>query len=643
MSKIFFHNDLDGRCAGAIAYRALKDRVKESTIELIELDYKDRIEVEKIGLGEPVVIVDFSFKPEVMKRVLQKTTAITWIDHHKTAFEYNYYRELKGLRDKAFSGCELAWKYFVPDTQIPRAVELIGDRDKWCCSANTRFVVNGRVERFKDVVDKKQTDCVESIDLKTLKIEKKPIQQHFINGSTKDWIFLRWDTRRKDKGGSGYFTPEHELLVNGKMKKVKNIRIGDKIDRIDWVVTYMGKQVLLGTLLGDSSIRRNIKSKHPFIIFTQGKQQLEYLKWKTLPFSNIGLHKYYQKSNNVWQYSTRQCIVFDWFFENKPCSNNFSVKWFEEMDALAWAIWYMDDGYLYKNGAIDITCNRLGKENANVAIKILEEKTSIKGTIQKGKDSKNFKGIKIYFDKVNGEKFLNWIKKYLFIKIPDNIKIIVSPLLNGLERYLYKKSTPIVQRESKIDSNCRTKRFAIGIKDNHNFALLGGVISGNSWLFGKHTANFNMGLKLYSHHPRSAIWDELFPFSFIPFLTGYAGNDPYQKIQKIEKEGELCVKFRNSFCEDYCNSYGFETVFEGYKCFALGIYMFGSEAFGDRMKTHDICLSFEYLGDKWIVGLYSENKDIDVGKIAQKYGGGGHAGASGLECKELPFKKKENK
>ncbi len=48
MSKIFFHNDLDGRCAGAIAYRALKHQDKDSKIELIEVDYKDEIKVKEI-------------------------------------------------------------------------------------------------------------------------------------------------------------------------------------------------------------------------------------------------------------------------------------------------------------------------------------------------------------------------------------------------------------------------------------------------------------------------------------------------------------------------------------------------------------------------------------------------------------------
>ncbi len=279
--KIFFHNDLDGKAAGAIAYRASKDLDKSSKIELIEVDYKNEIKIKEINLCEKIIIVDFSFKPEIMEKVLLLTNNVIWIDHHGTAFEYKYSLTLSGIRDKEFSGCELAWKYFYGGKVMPRAVELIGDRDKW------------------------------------------------------------------------------------------------------------------------------------------------------------------------------------------------------------------------------------------------------------------------------------------------------------------------------------------------------------AWKFKEDTAYFNVGLKLYDHQPQDSIWDRLFglPTRLI-------------EVPNIIKKGELCLKFRDNFCEDYCKSYGFKTEFEGYKCFALGLYMFGSEAFGDRMKKYDICLSFAYLGDSWTVGLYSDGKGIDVGKIAQKYGGGGHKGASGLICKELPFKKK---
>ena len=132
--KIFHHNDADGRCAAAIAIRyAMTGTVSFKDTELIEMDYKDSVDIERIKPKEDIIIVDFSFKPEIMNKVLEKTDNIFWLDHHETAFKYEplYSKSILGLRSEAFSGCELAWQYFCGDKQMPRSVELIGDYDKW--------------------------------------------------------------------------------------------------------------------------------------------------------------------------------------------------------------------------------------------------------------------------------------------------------------------------------------------------------------------------------------------------------------------------------------------------------------------------------------------------------------------------------
>ena len=107
-------------------------------------------------------------------------------------------------------------------------------------------------------------------------------------------------------------------------------------------------------------------------------------------------------------------------------------------------------------------------------------------------------------------------------------------------------------------------------------------------------------------------------------------------ISKYLEQGRICIKYRDNVCSDYVKSYGFECEFENYKCFALGLYMFGSEAFGELMNKYDICISFEFTGKKWIISLYS--KTVDVSLIAKMYGGGGHTGASGFVYKGVnPF------
>jgi oligoribonuclease NrnB/cAMP/cGMP phosphodiesterase (DHH superfamily) len=123
----YHHNDLDGRCAGAIVLK------KYPECRMREVNYdKTPAFASEITMHECVYIVDFSFKPRIMDDLLLLTTNITWIDHHKTAKEYGY--KLAGLRDfsePGLSGCELTWKHLFPEEPMPEAVRLLGDYDTW--------------------------------------------------------------------------------------------------------------------------------------------------------------------------------------------------------------------------------------------------------------------------------------------------------------------------------------------------------------------------------------------------------------------------------------------------------------------------------------------------------------------------------
>lgn len=130
---IIHHNDPDGRTSAAIAYRSIKPELR-SGVRFAEMDYNMPTPLDQIGKDEEVIIVDFSFKPPEMKKVLEKTKKVTWVDHHETAASYDYGSELKGLRrfvPKGPAACELTWQYFFPDKPIPIAVQFIGDYDSW--------------------------------------------------------------------------------------------------------------------------------------------------------------------------------------------------------------------------------------------------------------------------------------------------------------------------------------------------------------------------------------------------------------------------------------------------------------------------------------------------------------------------------
>jgi nanoRNase/pAp phosphatase (c-di-AMP/oligoRNAs hydrolase) len=53
---------------------------------------------------------------------------------------------------------------------------------------------------------------------------------------------------------------------------------------------------------------------------------------------------------------------------------------------------------------------------------------------------------------------------------------------------------------------------------------------------------------------------------------------------------------------------------------------------------YDIMVTFCRLPSQtWTVSMYTTKKNINVGKLAKKFGGGGHTKAAGFQCKDLPF------
>ena len=93
--------------------------------------------------------------------------------------------------------------------------------------------------------------------------------------------------------------------------------------------------------------------------------------------------------------------------------------------------------------------------------------------------------------------------------------------------------------------------------------------------------------------------------------------------------------YRDNYCANLRKAFGFEcrllSPFGKYeKCYALNAYQFGSQQFGELMKTYDILVAFIYDGEKTTVSLYTEKPDVDVSAIAKEFGGGGHKGAAGF-------------
>ena len=136
--------------------------------------------------------------------------------------------------------------------------------------------------------------------------------------------------------------------------------------------------------------------------------------------------------------------------------------------------------------------------------------------------------------------------------------------------------------------------------------------------------NFHEGMKIEYNHPESPLWIKLF--------DGDRGDD----VKRICANGVCCINYRDIYYQDMLADFGYEAKFNGNTAFVANLYGFGSPPFGDIIDKYDFIISYIYNGKTYSVSLYS--KKIDVSIIAKKYGGGGHKGASGFSCEELPFK-----
>ena len=174
------------------------------------------------------------------------------------------------------------------------------------------------------------------------------------------------------------------------------------------------------------------------------------------------------------------------------------------------------------------------------------------------------------------------------------------------------------------------KPFDISMtKDAPMFTKL--IADWDVWKFdyGDDTRKFITAFNSYDFHPESKEWDKF-------FYTGFC-NDPTFETELLE-EGAAMIKYRDGWAKSYLECFGFETEFEGLRCFAVNLGNCNSEYFKSLPECkYDAFMPFAFNGEKWTVSMYSTTHDIS--DICKKHGGGGHAKAAGFTCVELPFKK----
>lgn len=144
-----------------------------------------------------------------------------------------------------------------------------------------------------------------------------------------------------------------------------------------------------------------------------------------------------------------------------------------------------------------------------------------------------------------------------------------------------------------------------------------------------HVLAFQYGMRAFEDTSpnNTALWDNI-------LFSDYVGGVVRKGIILLEYEKQQNAKF--------CRAYAFETELNGLKAICANKGFTNSSLFYTFYKSedHKLMITFTRLkrpAGKWTVSLYSTHDDVDCGEIAKSFGGGGHKGAAGFQCIDLPF------
>lgn len=102
--------------------------------------------------GRDVLLVDFSYKKDVLEEMLETAASITILDHHISAeddlSELLSSGKIKGQFDMNRSGAMLAWQWFNPGRQPPELIAHIQDRDLWLFELDGSREINSALSSY---------------------------------------------------------------------------------------------------------------------------------------------------------------------------------------------------------------------------------------------------------------------------------------------------------------------------------------------------------------------------------------------------------------------------------------------------------------------------------------------------------------
>ena len=150
---------------------------------------------------------------------------------------------------------------------------------------------------------------------------------------------------------------------------------------------------------------------------------------------------------------------------------------------------------------------------------------------------------------------------------------------------------------------------------------------------------FQYGFKAHSKDPKDSMefWKDW-------ILGSFNMNEREQQdyVQLIAESGKLIKSYVEDRFRLEISSRSYKINWEGYKCLVINSdpYIANFMSRGKEFEDCDIAINYANIrGESWTVSLRTLRDDIDLSKLAKKYGGNGHVKSSGFNWKSpgLPW------
>lgn len=142
-----------------------------------------------------------------------------------------------------------------------------------------------------------------------------------------------------------------------------------------------------------------------------------------------------------------------------------------------------------------------------------------------------------------------------------------------------------------------------------------------------------MGLRSVENEPDNHLW---------PVLLGKEGVKSEQDmISSLHGDGLAICRYQRQQSRQLTDKAGVAVEIGGHKVYAVNRLWSFSETFRDAALPAGttVLAAFGWERSRWRVTLWPRpGWAVDVAEIAKQFGGGGHPGAAGFQCLELPFR-----